>query len=196
MGLFDKISDLFTAEEDDGYEAETSRSSRRNSDSSYGLKDDDSPIRNKYGREAVREPLTSSSVFSRSKERESSPAVDNVISLGNLAAPARTAVERLTQKFKIVVVEPRSFEECPELVDNLKARKPIIINLENIETDTARKIFDFLSGGTYALGGNVQKIAQNIFVFLPANVDIAMGENGESATTFAEFDGEETLSWS
>jgi len=73
---------------------------------------------------------------------------------------------------KMVVVEPHGFDECPKLVDSLKAKKPVVINLENLETDIARKIFDFLSGATYALNGNVQKIANNIFVFAPSNVDI------------------------
>jgi cell division inhibitor SepF len=78
-----------------------------------------------------------------------------------------------TAPFKLVVIEPKGFDECPKLVDNLKAKKPVIINLEKIETDIARKIFDFLSGATYALNGTVQKIANNIFVFAPENVDIA-----------------------
>jgi cell division inhibitor SepF len=80
---------------------------------------------------------------------------------------------RRTDQFKMVVVEPSGFEESPRLVDNLKAKKPVIINLENLETDTARKIFDFLSGATYALNGNVQKVANNIFVFVPENVDVS-----------------------
>ncbi len=75
-------------------------------------------------------------------------------------------------QFKMIVIEPQGFDECPRLVDSLKAKKPIIINLEKIETDTARKIFDFLSGATYALNGNVQKVANNIFVFAPENVDV------------------------
>lgn len=78
-----------------------------------------------------------------------------------------------TIPMKMVVIEPKGFDECPKLVDNLKAKKPIIINLEKIETDIARKIFDFLSGATYAVNGNVQKIANNIFVFAPENVDIS-----------------------
>lgn len=78
-----------------------------------------------------------------------------------------------TNPFKLVVIEPKSFDECPRLVDNLKSRKPVIINLEKIEGDTARKIFDFLSGATYALNGNIQKVSNNIFVFAPENVDIA-----------------------
>ncbi|HCU08709.1 MAG TPA: cell division protein SepF [Clostridiales bacterium] len=79
---------------------------------------------------------------------------------------------RRTDQFKMIVVEPSGFEDSPRLVDNLKAKKPVIINLENLETDTARKIFDFLSGATYALNGNVQKVANNIFVFVPENVDV------------------------
>ena len=74
---------------------------------------------------------------------------------------------------KMVVTEPAGFEECPKLVDSLKARKPVIINLEKIDSDTARKIFDFLSGATYAPNGTVQKVANNIFVFAPENIDIA-----------------------
>lgn len=87
--------------------------------------------------------------------------------------PQRATVTDKTGAFKLVVIEPKSFDECPKLVDNLKSRKPVIINLEKMETDTARKIFDFLSGATYALNGNVQKVANNIFVFAPENVDIA-----------------------
>ena len=77
-----------------------------------------------------------------------------------------------TNAFKLVVIEPKSFDECPKLVDSLKGRRPVIINLEKIETETAKKIFDFLSGATYALNGNVQKVANNIFIFAPENVDI------------------------
>ena len=85
----------------------------------------------------------------------------------------RSSVSEKTGAFKLVVIEPKGFDECPKLVDNLKSRKPVIINLEKLETDIAKKIFDFLSGATYALNGNVQKIANNIFVFAPENVDIA-----------------------
>ena len=87
----------------------------------------------------------------------------------------KQAASRYSNAFKLVVIEPDSFDECPKLVDSLKARKPIIINLEKVESDTARKVFDFLSGATYALNGNVQKVAANIFVFAPENVDIKAG---------------------
>ena len=74
--------------------------------------------------------------------------------------------------FKMVVIEPKSIEECRKLIDNLRNNKPIIINLEKVETDLARKMFDFLTGATYALQGNIQRINQNIYLFAPRNVNI------------------------
>ncbi|MBQ0017618.1 MAG: cell division protein SepF [Clostridiales bacterium] len=78
----------------------------------------------------------------------------------------------VSSQFKMVVIEPRSLDECRKLVDNLKARKPVIVNLEKVETELARKMFDFLGGATYALNGTVQRVTQNIFIFAPNNVNI------------------------
>ena len=75
--------------------------------------------------------------------------------------------------FKMLLVEPKSANECQKLIDSLKGRRPIVVNLENIETDTARKIFDTLNGAVYALNGTVQRVSNNIFIFAPENVDIS-----------------------
>lgn len=97
-----------------------------------------------------------------------------------------------TSAFRLVLIEPKTFEECPKLVDCLKGRKPVIINLEKLETEVARKIFDFMNGATYALGGNVQKVANNIFIFAPENVDIAATQSSEKNGFAAE---ESTSMW-
>ena len=101
-------------------------------------------------------------------------------------APAMPVENRVsingTNAFKLVVIEPKSFDECPKLVDSLKGRRPVIINLEKVETETAKKIFDFLSGATYALDGNVQRVASNIFIFAPASVDIAANHEDKGFT--------------
>ena len=76
---------------------------------------------------------------------------------------------------------------------SLKERKPVIINLEDIDAETARKIFDFLIGATYALNGNVQKIANNIFVFAPDNVDISA--SAKKPTEDFEFETMDTDTW-
>lgn len=87
-------------------------------------------------------------------------------------APERRISMNQSSQFKMVVIEPKNLDECRRLVDNLRARKPVIINLERVETDLARKMFDFLGGATYALSGNVQRVTQNIFIFAPNNVNI------------------------
>ena len=97
---------------------------------------------------------------------------------GNVVPMQNRTVKAITTAFKLVVIEPKGFDECSKLVDSLKSRKPIIVNLEKLDSDTARKIFDFLGGATYALNGNVQKVANNIFIFAPENVAIsADGDN-------------------
>ena len=72
----------------------------------------------------------------------------------------------------MVVIEPKNLDECRKLIDNMRSFKPIIVNLERVETDMARKMFDFLSGATYALTGTIQRINQNIYLFAPRNVNI------------------------
>ena len=92
------------------------------------------------------------------------------------AAPAGQMESRESRNdsgaFRMVIIEPKNIDECRKLIDNMKANKPVIINLEKVETDLARKMFDFLSGATYALAGNIQRINQNIYLFAPRNVNI------------------------
>lgn len=78
-----------------------------------------------------------------------------------------------TTQMKVILYEPTNFEEAPNIVDNLKNRKPVIINLESIEPDLAKKFFDFLNGALYALDGNIQKVSSGIFILAPNNVDIS-----------------------
>lgn len=133
-----------------------------------------------YDDEEEYEEVTSSSADRRMEQRTSFEAPRPVShNEGKVIPMQNRSVSAITAAFKLVVIEPSGFDECPKLVDSLKAKKPIIINLEKIETDTARKIFDFLSGATYALNGNVQKVANNIFVFAPENVDITAGNDNK-----------------
>ena len=77
-----------------------------------------------------------------------------------------------TTQFKVVVIQPENFDEAKEIADHLKERKPVVINLELMDKDSAQKIFDFLNGAIYALGGSVQKVATNIYLIAPYNVTI------------------------
>lgn len=80
-----------------------------------------------------------------------------------------------TTQLKVVVVTPESFDEAKDIAEHLKQKKPVVINLEGVEKDIARRIVDFLSGSVYALDGNIQKISTGIFLIAPYNVGI-MGD--------------------
>lgn len=73
---------------------------------------------------------------------------------------------------KIVVHEPLSYDEAPGIIDDLKSRKTVIVNLEQLEAGTKKQIFDFINGGLYAMEGNIQKVTKDIFVFAPNTVEI------------------------
>lgn len=80
-----------------------------------------------------------------------------------------------TTQLKVVVVTPESFDEAKDIAEHLKQKKPVVINLEGVEKDIARRIVDFLSGAVYSLDGNIQKISTGIFLIAPYNVGI-MGD--------------------
>ncbi len=155
MGLMDKIKDIVGIELEDEDEEVVEEKKDRPSREAREVKD----VRD------VREE--------RKAAAERKPAAPRMETVARTEVTRQTmGGNKYTSQFKMVVIEPNGFEECPKLVDSLKAKKPVIINLENLETDIARKIFDFLSGATYALNGNVQKVTNNIFVFAPENVDV------------------------
>lgn len=68
---------------------------------------------------------------------------------------------------KMYIVEPDNFDQVREAADLLKEKRAIIINLEEVEYEDARKIIDFMSGNIYALGGTVHKISAGIILFAP-----------------------------
>jgi len=77
------------------------------------------------------------------------------------------------KNIRVVVCEPKVFEDCQAIADNLKNRRPVIVNLEEADKELAKRVVDFVSGTTYALNGSTQKVGSGIFLFVPSNMDIA-----------------------
>ncbi|MHB1043669.1 MAG: cell division protein SepF [Eubacteriales bacterium] len=77
------------------------------------------------------------------------------------------------RQMRVVVAEPRVFEDVTAIAENLKNRRPVIINLEQADSELARRVVDFVSGATYALSGRMQKVGNGIFLSVPNNMDIA-----------------------
>jgi len=73
---------------------------------------------------------------------------------------------------RVVLAEPRSYDETQEIADHLRSRRPVVVNLQRVRTDQAIRIVDFLSGTVYALNGGIAKIGPNIFLCTPDSVEI------------------------
>ena len=75
-------------------------------------------------------------------------------------------------KQEVVLFRPGSFNDTSKAADDLRNRKAVIVNMENVDKAMARRVVDFLSGCVYALDGDVKKIAQSAYLFCPHNMDI------------------------
>ena len=76
------------------------------------------------------------------------------------------------QNVRVVISQPNSYDQASEICEHLKSKKSIIVNLEYVNKDVARRIIDFMSGAVYALDGNIQKISNSIFLIAPYNYEI------------------------
>ena len=77
-----------------------------------------------------------------------------------------------SNKQEVVLFRPSSFNDTSKAADDLRARKAVIVNMENVDKAMARRVVDFLSGCVYAVDGTVKKIAQSAYLFCPHNMDV------------------------
>ena len=80
-----------------------------------------------------------------------------------------------SNKPSVVLFRPTRFGECTKAADDLRARKAVIVNMEDVDANTACRVVDFLSGCAYALDGKVRKIATDTYLFCPQSMDV-MGD--------------------
>ena len=89
---------------------------------------------------------------------------------------------------KMILVEPRAYSESQEIADHSKSRNSVVVNFKGVTDDQAKRIIDFLSGTLYAIGGDLQKIGEGIYLCTPKNIDVqgeiteesSEDENGEN----------------
>lgn len=73
---------------------------------------------------------------------------------------------------KMILVEPRAYSESQTIADHLKSRNSVVVNFKRVTTDQSKRIIDFLSGTLYAIGGDLQKIGEGIYLCTPKNIDV------------------------
>ena len=105
---------------------------------------------------------------------------DNVVSFGSRDKRKNNVVSIPTAvQMKMIVYHPISYEDTQNIIDNLKSRKPVIVNMEELEIECAQRILDFMAGAVYALNGTIFKISRGIFVVAPNNYDVIGNGEGE-----------------
>ena len=94
-----------------------------------------------------------------------------------VAAPAASTgfngqVLNMANKQEVVLFHAKTFDDAAKAADELRKRKAVILNMENVDKALTRRVVDFLSGSVYALDGSVKKIAQCTYLFCPHNMAV------------------------
>ncbi len=74
---------------------------------------------------------------------------------------------------EVVIIEPHSFEEMPQVIQTLRERRSVVLNLNTMDPEEAQRAVDFIAGGTYALDGHQERIGESIFLFAPSCVKVS-----------------------
>ena len=75
-------------------------------------------------------------------------------------------------KQEFVLFHAKAFDDAAKAADELRKRRAVILNMENVDKSLTRRVVDFLSGSVYALDGSVKKVAQSTYLFCPHNMDV------------------------
>jgi len=95
-----------------------------------------------------------------------------------MSAPRPSVVRTIgpTTAARVHVVEPQGFNDAQEVGDRLKANQPVILNLQGLPRELQRRLIDFSSGLAYAVAGNMQRVANQVFLLTPSNVEVSQEE--------------------
>ena len=95
--------------------------------------------------------------------RKQEMKINNVIGMPGLA----------NGNSEVVVIEPHSFEEMPQVILALRDRKSVVLNLNIMNPEEAQRAVDFIAGGTYAMDGHQERVGESIFLFTPSSVKVS-----------------------
>jgi cell division inhibitor SepF len=113
---------------------------------------------------------------------ESAPVLPTPIPVreepSGMSAPRPSVVRTIgpTTAARVHVVEPQGFNDAQEVGDRLKANQPVILNLQGLPRELQRRLIDFSSGLAYAVAGSMQRVADQVFLLTPTNVEVSQEE--------------------
>jgi cell division inhibitor SepF len=133
----------------------------------YSPYEETAPPRRNGAHAAVAEPETSAGV--RTLPRDDTVSVQQV-------KPAVVRPIAPVQSAKVHIVSPEGFNDAQEIGDKLKQTQPVIVNLQGADRELSRRLIDFASGLTYGLGGQMERVADQVFLLTPTNVEVSPEE--------------------
>ncbi len=102
--------------------------------------------------------------YKATKSKKGEKPVSNVVGMPGIT----------NSNAEVSVITPRSFEEMPEVIHALRERKSVILNLNMMNPEEAQRAVDFVSGGTYAMDGQYERVGESIFLFTPSCVKVSI----------------------
>ena len=121
-------------------------------------------------------PLAEGSIFGNLGNRKA----------GKAKAPRERLVNFGGSEQQVILFNPKSFDEAGELVTHLMQSRSVVMTLEGLPTDMARRLLDFLSGITFALQGKITPVSAKTYFVTPHNVDI-LGSQGEQPESDGQY---------
>ncbi len=162
MGVFDKFLDIMKLNEDD-YDDDDFYDEEEFYNEEY---EEPKPRRSLFGKKSNNKDNYDD--FDMEEEQKFQPASSKV-------TPMRQPASRRNNSgnMEVCVVKPTSVDDSREITETLLSGRTVILNLEGMDLEIAQRIIDFISGATFAISGNLQKISNYIFLVTPTNVDIS-----------------------
>jgi cell division inhibitor SepF len=118
-------------------------------------------------RDQSKPPVSNSTEVPQHRSESTQTKISNVIGM-----PGRSQGTS-----EMILIEPRAFEEMPQVIDALRQQKSVILNMTLIRQEEAQRAVDFVAGGTYAIDGHYERIGDNIFLFTPNCVQVSTPNN-------------------
>ena len=122
--------------------------------------------------EAPRKRRTSPFATAKDAEPERTAPAAAPVSTASSTGFSGQVLNMNSGKQEVVLFHAKSFDDAAKAADELRRKKAVILNMENVDKALTRRVVDFLSGSVYALDGSVKKIAQSTYLFCPHNMDV------------------------
>lgn len=146
MSFLDKIKNIVNVDEDGYYPDDDAEGADYNSNDRFFEQREEKPQRQAY--------------HGRAQRQDDQEKVVNI---------------HTTAQLQVVLSKPEKFDEVSGIADNLNEKRTVVLNLESVNKETARRLIDFLSGVAYANNGQLKRVANSTFIITPYNVDV-MGD--------------------